>query len=451
MAAQLRFGTAALIPFTLAALASGCGGSSTSGQDAGTGGDAAALDGSNAASGDGSGAGDAGMDGSALDATGPDGATEMDALAQPDAVFIPAAHPAFPQLPQGTNGVLTTPTIVTIVASNDTLAMDLFTFSDQLIAGTWWPAVATEYGIGRPAHSVHLTGPAITANISGSQMERYIRQAITGHANMQPNGSMIYMLYLPDGINAVEDNTGMPNNGCQFYGGYHQQLGNDSDNWAYGQRCDMHGSARDQLDTLTVTGSHEIIESATDPVDGFYLPITSTSAPWLDSVWSQYYGGVVEAGDLCGSTGIRIGTYEYQRSWSNRAAAEGGDPCVPTINEPYFAASAPQDWYAMAPGQTINVTITGWATAPMPDYAIVANIDTGYDGFNVTLTSSTSTLSMSGNIIPLTNNGRTSRLTVTAPAHAERDVYYVILELDTYTLGPSSDYMHFWPVGFYVH
>jgi hypothetical protein len=429
-----------------------CGGSSQNGsKDAGSGSDARSGDGAgafeDAAPPDAAVALDA--DNSSLDADlTPD--ANPDATAQPDAAFMMASHPPFPQLVDGRQGVLMRPTLVTVVAANDPQMSSLFTFGDQAIVSNWWTQAAAPYGIGAAQGSLHLMGPAITANISGMQMETYIRNAIVGHANMQPTGTMIYMLYLPPGIDAIDDNTGMPNTSCQFYGGYHTTFGNGPDNWGYAQRCMRGGTTANMLDTLTETGSHEIMESATDPVDGFWLPFTSTTTPWVDSIWSQYYGGITEGGDLCGGADVRIGNYLYQRFWSNSAAQAGGDPCVPAIHEPYYNVSAAQQWYQIQPSQTLHIPITGWSTASMSDWAISASIDTGYDGFSLVLDSPTMVTTPGGNQVPSINNGATATLTVTAPSNAQHGVFYITAEIDSFVLGPSSDSYHFWPIGFYV-
>jgi hypothetical protein len=387
-----------------------------------------------------------------------DGGAASDAAGGADAVplgdggpFTPAPHPTFPLLVAGPDGVMASPKLVTVVAQNETLAADLFQFADELIASSWWPAVSTEYGVGPISQSIHITGPAITTNPNGAEMEQYITNAIANHPEAQPNGSTIYMLYLPDGIDSV-DETFMPpltNTDCQLYGGYHQPLGMGPDNWAIGQRCTQGGSTMLQLDTLTETASHEIAEAATDPLDGYALNGTSDTMPWVDDVWAQFYGGSVENGDLCGETEIRLGRFIYQRIWSNRAARAGGDPCVPTIAEPYYSTSAPQGWYQVAPGATVRIPITGWSTGQMDDWMIEYNVDGGGDGFTIALTSPTMAMGMMGPV-PTINNGRTAELAVTAGSTVQRGMSFVIVEIDSLLMNPGSDTLHFWPVGVYV-
>jgi hypothetical protein len=260
------------------------------------------------------------------------------------------------------------------------------------------------------------------------------------------------MLYLPDGIVALEDGVqpAMPNTNCRFYAGYHEKLRNSTDGWALAQRCMVATSTTEQMATLTDTASHEIIEIATDPADGYKLAMTSTATPWVDSVWAHYYGGPVEVADLCSYSQKTINGYLYQRIWSNRAAREGGDPCVPAISEPYYSASAPRDWYPINPGETIHVPITGWSTSRIEhDWVISATPTFGYSQFGVTLTSSTSTNTLSG-VFPTLNNGKVATLTVRATMAAKHGVAYMVVAVVSSPIGPSTDTLHFWPVGFYV-
>jgi hypothetical protein len=369
----------------------------------------------------------------------------------PTTPFTPAPHAPFPQLVRGQGGVFQNPRIVHIIAQNDMLASALTSFTEQMSDGSWWAAAGAEYGVGN-AESLHIIGPDIISNLTRTQMEAYIEGVVQQIPDVAPNGSTVYMLYLPDGIVALEDSfyPPKPNNYCHFYNGYHLPFRHGPDNWAFAQRCTLLGSVREQLDALTETATHEIMESATDPIAGFALPTTSTSTPWVDTVWSQYYGGVVENADLCDFSETRVGDFLYQRIFSNNAARAGGDPCVPAVPDTYFSTAAAKGWYAVAPGATVEVPITGWSTGPMTDWVVEAALTGGYAGFTMTLTSSTSTTTPTGDIFTTINNGRSATLRVQAPKNAQRGKTYVVMTVDSYLLSRGSDMLHFWPVGFYV-
>jgi hypothetical protein len=367
--------------------------------------------------------------------------------------FVAAPHPPFPMLTKGRAGVFKNPRVVSVVAANDDLRADLFAFGDEIIASAWWNSVGAEFGVEQATEGTHIVGPPIVAGMSRAQMESYIQSAISVNPDMAPDGHTIYMLYLPDGIAAIVDTFNPPerNTNCHFYAGYHLPLGRGPDNWGVAQRCSLLGTREEQIDTLTETASHEIIESATDPMDGWQIPITSTTAPWRDSVWAWYYGGAVEDADLCETSGIRVGRFLYQRAWSNQAAHAGGDPCVPAIADAYYNTSAPKEWYPVAPGGSVDIPITGWSTGQVSDWAIEVTYTTGYQGFSASLESMTSTTSATGDFTrPTINNGRVATLSVTPPKNAVRGKTYVVISVNSVSLVPSTDMQHAWPVGVYV-
>ncbi len=108
-----------------------------------------------------------------------------------------------------------------------------------------------------------------------------------------------------------------------------------------------------EIDALTDTGSHELIEGSTDP-----YPLTDHPAyGQVDNAhifWLLALGGG-ETSDMCAQSHTAsyndpdVG-YMVQRSWSNKAAAAGKDPCVPRPREPYFNS---------APVLNDNVTLGG--------------------------------------------------------------------------------------------
>ena len=129
-------------------------------------------------------------------------------------------------------------------------------------------------------------------------------------------------------------------------------------------RCQFDFSS--MLEALTVVGSHEIAEAATDPDTTSGWGLYPTNAPiWQQSAWIPYGGGYsVEVGDFCISTHAQESGFWFQRMLDNSAAAAGDDPCVPALSVPYYDVTAPQDWYAVGPGQTVDIPITGWSNAP---------------------------------------------------------------------------------------
>ena len=119
---------------------------------------------------------------------------------------------------------------------------------------------------------------------------------------------------------------------CVTFGGYHTETPG-AIVYALVPRCD-------QLDSLTAALSHELLEASTDP--------HVSTAPAFDHVDAENYiwqvtpGG--EVGDMCeyanGGEQRLVENYLVQRTWSNRSAAAGHDPCVPVLSTPYVEAAA---------------------------------------------------------------------------------------------------------------
>lgn len=408
-----------------------CGGSSTDGgsttpHDGGTPGD------------------DGGTTGDDGGTTGDDGGTTNDASKPMDSgpPFMPAAHPPYPMLPNNGGGVLNNMTIVTIVASNEdpTVAQSLFGLADSFMTGTYFAAVGADYGLGTPSGSVHITGAAITSNPSPNQMTQYIAQSIQGHT-IGPKP--FYMLYLPEGIWDTDGQGGVNTNGQLGHCGYHSVMGGGAP-WGMAVHCP--GLSR--IQAMGVFGSHEIIEGASDPnpPSGWHMPNPSQQQPWLSSPWTSPSQG--ENGDLCTGTSTYVAGFKLQRIWSNTAAARGGDPCVPAIPETYYNAFAPQGWYTVARGGSVQIPITGYSDKARSDWYVDASATSqSTSGWTLAVTGS-KTATVGGRTVALINNGTSATLTVTAPNAATGSWLNLWLISESPTGG--SDQYHWWPVGVHI-
>jgi len=298
------------------------------------------------------------------------------------------------------------------------------------------------------ATNVRVTGPAMTKNVTQDDIVAYINMLIQAKAAPAPNGNTMYMVYLPAGIVEIAPD-GTLNTNCQIWEGFHLPFGNKGDNWAFAQRC--YGDGQMGIDDATNTGSHEVYEGATDPTgNGWTLSIPSAT-PWTGEIWdSAGYGALVELADLCGGTTFREGGFDYQRVWSDAAAAKGGDPCVPAIAEPYYNVTA-DGWYQVTAGSTVQITLTGWSTAQMGDwYLDHAEIGATGGTWKESLSSSRS-FKYQGYVYPALNNAETATLKVTAPANAQSGSYDTIMVFSSAEqMSPASDLYHVWPVGVYV-
>ena len=379
------------------------------------------------------------------------------------AVFAPAAHRPWPVLVRGTGHVLQPLTLVTLVAENDDLATQLFAFGDTAITSEWWRETGGEYGVGTANTSVHVTVPAITHDLTQTDVTATIERAIASSLAPAANENTLYLLYVP----APYEATGLGSTA------YHGALTTTNTSYAVVSRV---GEEADQsvLDSLTERASHEIIEAATDTRGGWRLPEASAT-PWNDldtSIWRSSQPGVIENGDLCEGSRVReplAGGFLFQRSWSNAAAAKNGganDPCVPARSEPYFNVSIASDWISIAAGATITIPFSGWSSGATSSWFVNAGVNHGQGSLSGLSTVPGGGLKLVTSLGVGTapkcgprqavNNGTTGTLTVTAPSDAAKGDYAVIWinsfreEPSTCNPRPDVDWHHYWPVGVHV-
>jgi hypothetical protein len=355
-------------------------------------------------------------------------------------------------MPKNDASELTMPRLVVIVGPTEPDAAQLFAFGDALLQSAWLTAVGKDYGVGAKAGatSLHLTGAAVPATMDGTALRQYVNDTITANPAAAADGNTIYVFFYPPGTGRGDSCADLGAHGTLGTAPY---AGLTTDALAWAQRCPAPAGMSD-LDALTITASHEVLEVATDlyPPHGYAMPdklwaFTGTETPWEISSWSYYQGGAVEVGDLCEGTILEEGGVAYQRIWSTSAAAKGGDPCVPAIAEPYYSASAPADWVVLAPGTTASVPITGFSTGPRGDWYVTVYYGDTYGGdFKPTFGGSkTTTL----------NAGCTATLSVTTPAASGAFGVFKLVSSESppdpstgiIPLPASGDQRHVWTFG----
>lgn len=385
--------------------------------------------------------------------------------------FMPAEHPAWPQVPLMAQGSVLRPMrLVPIVVQGETLSSALFGFADALVSSSWWAAVGSDYRLGAPVPSaVHVTGGAIPQssgradpqNPGRADMESYIENLIQANTAPTPDDHTLYILFLPAGVVAYDEASGTSNANCQLYTGYHSAFetfmaadgGVRGVAWGFAQRCGATQGVSDQ-DRLTLTASHEIIEAATDPLPGYGWsqegPGPATPPPWTQSPYAVLGG---EVADLCTGTQISEGGYLFSRVWSNTAAMGQGDPCVPALaGVVYVNASAPQPWYKVAAGASVQIPLTGFSEAPAQDWLLYASVGAGNDAagrLQATISAATSVTTTLGPTAT-TNNGRGATLAVNAAAGTPSGTWSLIEVTSQPMAAGGGDPIHFWPVGVYV-
>jgi hypothetical protein len=251
----------------------------------------------------------------------------------------PAPHPAAPQLQNFGGSVMSKPHLVPVFFPNDADEAQLLAFTKAFPQSKFFAANTSEYGVGAgdAADAVDIaTAPA--AMIDDSEVQTWLSTQITSKAPGfdKVDANTLFVIYYP----ASTTITLQGEQSCQTFGGYHDSVNVAGQDVSYAvvPRCSDFGGP--VLDTTTGSASHEIMEASTDPVPQSQSPGYAQPDD-AHAFWAFLLGGG-EDGDMCAqfpdsfTKDAETGFVE-QRSWSNKAAAAGHDPCVPApASEVYF-------------------------------------------------------------------------------------------------------------------
>ncbi len=374
---------------------------------------------------------DAGIDAGAADAGGGDAGP-----------FVVGAQEPYPTVPWNGGSVLGQPNLVTITYDTDLNASTREAFDDWVLTSQWYQGWSGEYGVGPGTHiaKVHWSGSP-PAQLDETTVGSMLLDAVTdGGLPWSPDGGTLYALYLPTGptltffCRQVCDPVG-----TDFVGGYHWEAQRNGVQISYAvvPTCSGGGNTESQ-GQVEFSASHEIAEAATDPFPG-----SSPAYAFYDSTspWAALGG---EVGDLCAGEAIDEGGHHLQRVWSNNSAADGGAPCVPAFQEPYYSASAtPTTIQSVVAGQYLDFTIQAWSSAPAQPWSLstatlkpppcIGAADAGIATFAPTLT-------WSGSVT--VENGQTRSLRVGVPANAPSGSAAFLIVISS---RGSSDFS-FWPL-----
>jgi hypothetical protein len=256
--------------------------------------------------------------------------------------------------------VLAAPQVVTVTYSGFAKQTAVESFGDFVVGSQWWGTVGAEYGVGKATHLAkgRLT-EAAPAKITDTEIVSLIQTHITDGKLPAPsatNAQLVFLFYFPQ-TTMIDDGTGTILCPDQ-YSGYHAHSDTPAPGFDYAVLPDCDG----MIDSLTSTASHELIESATDAIDAWYLDVPSNDAWWGAQA--------AEVADLCEwNAVVREGPWALQRSWSNAAAAAGKNPCVPTqpgASDVTMGVTAdPATVVKVKAGTSTTFTLTGWSSAPV--------------------------------------------------------------------------------------
>jgi hypothetical protein len=298
------------------------------------------------------------------------------------AVPPPAPMPA---VPYAGGGIIEKMNIVTVTVDGDSLRSVAESFDDSITSTPWWDAVTAGYcdaknnciGHGTGAGHVHLPAGAIPAGkysddgtTASGTIGGIINDNIQNGTFPPPKTDTVYAIYLPPSA-TLTDITGSVS--CVGYGGYHASLtmtppgASAPLTFAYVivPRC------YEGAEELTLSASHELIETATDPFSSARrIGFGSTT-----DAWDLNGGGEVgdrceflyEPSDMSTRMTMQESGFAVQRIWNNVAAAAGHDPCVPApapADAPYFnVLGATSDVVTLAVGASKTLELTAFADA----------------------------------------------------------------------------------------
>jgi hypothetical protein len=290
--------------------------------------------------------------------TGDDGAAAADAGPAPDpgapSSTYPAFAPDFGQLQYNGGHVMKSATIVAITWNSDPSQASFDGFADAVGQTSYWTAASSEYGIGPAACSaadhVHMTTMA-PAQMSDADLQSLVTtNAGKTEGWPAPTQDTIYAFFLPPGT-SLQMQTGaggsMGDACAAGIGGYHDEVvaGATPTSYAVVPSCAFPGGQPANEQT-TMSMSHELLEAVTDPDPRDANPgwVGFDDAHFAFD-WFQEFAD--ENGDACEffrqsffedmETSPVAFDYWVQRTWSNKAAIAGHDPCQPAVaGTPYF-------------------------------------------------------------------------------------------------------------------
>ncbi len=363
----------------------------------------------------------------AVDA-GADLATPPD-LAQPPDLTV--AAPELPEVDPHSDLVLSSVKLVTITFAGYQAEAQVQQFGDFVVGSDWYKAVGADYGVGPGTSAAKVVlnqdpGPGVTDADVVKLLKGKIMDG-TLPAPSKQDSQYLYMIYFPSTTTVNEPGGDAL---CDLFWGYHS-----SAPFAVGARMiyAVIGDCSGNVDDVTSTASHELIEAATDPypdLTGSFYVEASPPDPW-----TVEYGQ--EVADLCETEDyVYEGGFALQPIWSNAAAAKRENPCIPSDSPDYMTVTAsPSEMPTVAPGQTVTFTLTGWSNKLVPPWQVKLG-DGDWSDYSATELQAY----LSGTTV---GRGGTLTLSMTAPAGAASGQIGGVKILS----GPTG---HLYPVGFTV-
>jgi hypothetical protein len=255
----------------------------------------------------------------------------------------PAFAPDWGQIVDNGESVLTNAFVVPITWDSDPSQATFDDFVDGIGKTAYWSATTAEYGVG-PAMSGAADHVHISTAAPPSMQDADVQALVTTNAGMAwpaPTDQIVYAFFLPPGTSLQM----MGADACsQGIGGYHDQVtvGSIAVSYAVVPSCTFPGRTNSATQQSTMSMSHELIEAATDPRPHLSSPgYVGFDSDHFSFDWFQEFQS--EVGDACelfrSSFFLNAEpsfSYWVQRTWSNKSAKAGHNPCAPVPSTAYF-------------------------------------------------------------------------------------------------------------------
>jgi hypothetical protein len=245
------------------------------------------------------------------------------------------------QVVSGGGPVVRQPTFVSVTFPGDPYAADLNDFVSSVGCTSYWSTLA-DYGVGAAvgAAPVQLSESA-PATIDDVMIGTWLAGKIDNGDPLfpRPAPDTVYVLWYPASTTATQGGLAT----CSGSGGFHSlaMLGDGTHiPYAVVPRCQPDAGNANNVAYLVSAASHELAETCTDPQPALNVAYGLTDPNHLGAS----IAGLAEIADVCEGAQdsyVLLQGYPWplQRLWSNRAAWQGQNPCVPySTTETFYAA-----------------------------------------------------------------------------------------------------------------
>ncbi|MDB4965850.1 MAG: hypothetical protein JWN44_1539 [Myxococcales bacterium] len=252
----------------------------------------------------------------------------------PDMARAPTEHPPLWHIKYGGGPTQPAPEVYTVVwQGQEALGAEVADFNDWMLKSDYWKNSLAEYGIGAGSSKGLIVLPMAAPDmLTDSGIQDLAKMLVSG--NQVVNGANTQIAFVPPATTTVLFGT---DTGCDVFAGYHRHINlGGSTNIFYSVNLLCAGESGEPIDRASRVLSHEIAETATDPLGPTGYVAEGPVAQEVSDLCNFAAGLPVDvAPDAMHPVARR---YWVQRQYSGQAAVAGDkDPCIPVPwDRPYW-------------------------------------------------------------------------------------------------------------------